>query len=494
MNTRIRNFDYNLRLIVVVFFLLIICGGIVFKWKTGNSEKVTVRIDVAESRQKSLIEKYLPAKVNLKNVKYLEASVNWKQFFQLQKAGLNPELQVEVEHDDLIDDNYHTFSEITYLLKLYSRDYAHIVSLEKIGYGSQTHLPIWALKISDNPQLDEQEPAVLFTGVHHAKEILSAEVCLYLINYLCKNYDVKPEVNHWVNNEEIWIVPVINPDGHYWVMDQKFSLFWRKNMKDNNSNGIFELETDGVDLNRNYDFNWNADGDPDPRSWHYRGPYPFSESETKAIRDLTFREKFVFHLDFHSYGEVILYPWENFTAPPDRELVIEIAGEIARHIKKRNCFDHYTIRPLNGKLGQCSVWMHGKAGVLSYIVEVGDSHIPEARDVNPIVEENAKAGFYALDRVLKSAIKGIVRNAYSRTPIAAEIEILEYSSPVVSNPASDGETGYYYRIVRPGVYTLKFSAPNFRTKIIYSVVVEMDKVTSLDVDLFPIEDIIPTEN
>ena len=469
--------------------------GLILKKKPENEKKVTIRIDVKNNKQKSILEKHLTKKINLDKVEYIEAAVNWKQFFQLQKEGLNPVLQVEVNRTKLVDPYFHTFSEITYLLKSFRLQYPDIFHLEKIGKGTKNHLPIWAVKISDNPHIDEKEPAVLFNGLHHAKELLGAEVCLYLIDYLCKNYNHKPEVKYWVDKTEIWIIPVLNPDGHYLVMDTKKSpQFWRKNLRDNNSNGFFELEKDGVDLNRNYDYNWDCDSDGDPRSWHYRGPYPFSEFETQAIRNLTFREKFVFNLDFHSYGEVILYPWENFTPPPDRELVINVAKEMAKQIKRRAKLGHYSIRPLNGKLGQCSVWMHGKAGVLSYIVEIGDCHLPNGRDIHEIVEQNAKAAFYVLDRLFRSAIKGTIINAYTRIPISAEIEILKYSSLLVANPVSDLSTGFYYRIVQPGIYSIKFSASGFRTKVIHSVIVESDKVTSLNVELYPIEDILPTEN
>ena len=121
---------------------------------------------------------------------------------------------------------------------------------------------------------------------------------------------------------------MLNPDGYFLVMDEKKSpQYWRKNMSDNNRNGIFDPDKDGVDINRNYDFNWADEGDSNPKSWYYRGPYPFSEKETRALRDLALREKFVFHLDYHSYGEVILYPWDNFTAPPDLGLVIKLAKD-----------------------------------------------------------------------------------------------------------------------------------------------------------------------
>lgn len=491
----IRTGNYHLRLVFILIILLGM-GFSIFEIKNKQSkEKVKIRIDVYNPNQKSLVKKYLAREINLTEIDYIEASVNWKQFFHLQKMGLEPAVQVEIDRDDLIDAQFHTFKEITQLVDSYANQYPNIVKLEKIGAGSKEQLPIWAMKISDNPMLDEKEPAVLFTGVHHGKEILGAEVCLYLIEYLCQHYEQEARVKDWIDETEIWIVPVVNPDAHFMIMDMQNPIhFWRKNLRDNNFNGIFEPEKDGVDLNRNYDFNWDDNDNSDPQSWHYRGPYPFSENETRTIRDLTFREKFIFNLDFHSYGEVILYPWDNFEPPPDQELIIELAGEIAKQISKRAELGHYSVRPLDGRLGQCSVWMYGKASVLSYIVEVGDSHFPDGRDIPNIVEQNAKAAFFILDRLFNSAIKGVVRNVYNKLPISAEIEITEYASPIISNPVSDRDSGFYYRIVQPGIYTVKFSAPGFRTKIIHSVEAVSDKVTSLDVELYPVEDTLPAEN
>lgn len=486
---------YYLRISFIVIILLLIGYGILSRNKSESDEKITVRIDVKSLQQRELLKKYLNQHIDLDKIKHIEASISWEQFFKLQKEGLDPALQLEVDRNKLIDPQYHTFSEITELINSYKHQFPDIVHVEKIGEGTEKHLPIWGIKISDNPHRDETEPAVLFTSIHHAKELLGAEVCLYLLKDLCQNYYDNSRVKHWIDEAEIWIVPVLNPDGYHLVMDSENSLqFWRKNLRDNNANGIFDPEKDGVDLSRNYDYNWDGDSDSDPRSWYYRGSFPFSEKETQAIRDLTLRERFVFHLDFHSYGEVVLYPWKNFPSPPDEELVVELANEIAKRISRTTQLDHYSIKPLNGKLGQSAIWMHGRAGVLSYIIEVGDSHFPNGRYISQIVSQNAKAAFYVLDRLFKSAIKGVIRNAYNKVPISAELEITRYASPLISNPVSDASSGYFYRVVQPGIYSIKFSAPGFRTKVVHSIKIESDKITTLNVELYPIKDILPTEN
>lgn len=485
---------YYCRICTIVIVLITIILVAYNSYKTNN-EKADVKISVAELLQKRKIKKFLSKDVNLDKVDYVKASVNMKQFFELQQQGFDPQLEVEIDKDELIDQQYHTFAEVNEIIEYYKKSFPEIVHVEKIGEGSVKKLPIWAIKISDNPRDHESEPSVLFTGIHHAKELLGAEVCLYLLKYFCQNYYSDRKVKFWVDNTEIWIVPVINPDGYYLVMDTNNAPnFWRKNLTDNNLNGRFDSEKDGVDLNRNYDYNWIAEGDSDPRSWYYRGPYPFSEKEIQAIKNLTFREKFVFHLDYHSYGEIILYPWDNFKAPPDIDLIIDIAKEMAKRVTKKAQLVHYSIGPLNGRLGQSSVWMRGKASVLSYTVEVGDSHFPKGRYLPEIISQNANAAFYILDRLSFSLVEGIVRNAYSKVPVSAELEVFELNSPVVVNPVSDPMTGYYCKVLLPGLYTLKFSSPGFRTKMIHSVKINADKKNFLNVDLYPIDDMLQTEN
>ncbi|MBN2012724.1 hypothetical protein JW960_25570 [candidate division KSB1 bacterium] len=415
------------------------------------------------------------------------------RLFQQKTNGFSPDINQTKKQG--FESQFYTFREFNQLIYTLKQTYPHLLHVEQIGSGSVKGLPIWALKISDNPEQRENEPAVLFTSIHHAKELLGGQLCMYLLQYFLQGYEKDERIKKWVDDNAIWMVPILNPDGYELVMDEDRSpQFWRKNLRDNNGNGKFDPRIDGVDINRNYDFNWDDESDNDPRSWYYRGPYPFSEKETQAIRDLALRERFAIHLDFHSYGEVILYPWDNFTPPPDKNLIIDLATNIAKQVRRNRSIDHYAIRPLNGRLGQSSVWMRGRAGVLSFIVEVGDSHVPKAWQVSNITESCANTAFYVLDRLYYSAIKGVVRNAYNKRPILAEIEFDRYASSVVENPYSDSETGFYFRIAEAGKYKITFSAPGFRSKIVHDVIVDSDKITTLNVELFPIEEMYPSAN
>lgn len=192
---------------------------------------------------------------------------------------------------------------------------------------------IYGLKISDNVNTDEtDEGDVVFVALHHAREWISAEMALYLAEYLVTTYaaGTDPALNACINNLEIWIVPVVNPDGYIYTTTPG-NRFWRKNRR-NNGDGTF-----GVDLNRNYGYQWGggsgSEGSDISADSTYRGPYAFSEPETVAVRD------FVLGLDnpkalltYHSFSQLLLRPWSytNFDPPGEYTLQYIVQDSIAR--------------------------------------------------------------------------------------------------------------------------------------------------------------------
>lgn len=295
---------------------------------------------------------------------------------------------------------FYSLEEINSQLFDIQSSYPDIVKVEQIGETSFYQLPIWAVKVSDNVSMREKEPRILFVGVHHAREPIGASICLEAIKSLCNNYTKSDRFTRWINSTEIWFVPVVNSDGYKYVWDNNLSFpWWRKNLRDNDGDGIFNPLHDGVDLNRNYDFNWQK-GESRPSSWFFRGDSAFSEKEIQAIKFLAERERFTFGVSYHSYGEVILFPkmYKN-------SLVVEIAAEMASKIVKISGHGSYRILPLNSYVGQSSNWMCGKMGVIDYIVEAGDKFFPDKNDIPIIVEQNLQGVYYLLDKAISVNIK-----------------------------------------------------------------------------------------
>lgn len=238
-------------------------------------------------------------------------------------------------------DDYHSYAEIESGLR--SLESSGIAKVESIGVSVEGR-QIWAIKISDEPNVDDQnEPDVLFVGLHHAREWISTEVPYYLAVNLVLNYDSDSAIKTLIDNSEIWVVPVLNPDGLEFSRQGGFDpespflrqRLWRKSRVDNGDG------THGVDLNRNYGTSWGVDVEPGPRDGSddtgehtYWGPNAFSEPETAAIRNLILDDNnFQAVLSYHSYGQYILYPWGYKTEQPEDFAVMDaIAREMADQI------------------------------------------------------------------------------------------------------------------------------------------------------------------
>jgi len=200
-----------------------------------------------------------------------------------------------------INGNFHSYQETEQELASIEETYPDIAKVHVIGTSLEER-NISAIKISDQVGSEENEGEILFLGCHHAREWISVEVPLMLAKFLTDNYSTDPDIKALVDNSDIWIVPIVNPDGlEYSIYVYRY---WRKNRRDNRDG------TYGVDLNRNYDFKWGFDNQgssPDSISQVFRGQSPFSEPETQAIRELVDKHDFKALVSYHNFSQVILY-------------------------------------------------------------------------------------------------------------------------------------------------------------------------------------------
>ncbi len=241
--------------------------------------------------------------------------------------------RVSLKGASVIDENlglYHTYLEMEAKLDSLALEYPDLTRIDTLGTTIEGRI-IRAIKISDNPAIDEPEPEVLIMGCLHARELMSVEVPLMLAEYLLDNYGSSPELTELVDEREIWIAPMINPDGHVYVQNNhsgNWWTWWRKNRRDN-GDGTF-----GVDLNRNFGYKWGYDdigSSPDTDAWTYRGTGPFSEPETQTVRDFCNSREFVTALSYHSYSELIIYPWGyDAVYTDDHELFSVLADSLKR--------------------------------------------------------------------------------------------------------------------------------------------------------------------
>tara|TARA_B100000029_G_scaffold508008_1_gene593897 strand:+ start:1826 stop:4138 length:2313 start_codon:yes stop_codon:yes gene_type:complete len=287
---------------------------------------------------------------------------------------------------------YYTFEEIEENLDELSNLYPNIIT-QKISIGTTLEgRNIWAVKISDNPNVEENEPEALYTGLHHAREPMSYMNLFYFMHWLGENYNSDDIATHIVNNRQLWFVPAVNPDGL--VYNESIAPggggMQRKNARET-CNGT----PDGIDLNRNYSYMWGYDNDGssgDGCNETYRGTSPFSEPETSVIRDFVEEHDFSIAFNYHSYGNLLIYPFgyeeENQAPQEDLDIFVEFGEDMTQ-------FNNYALGSGPDLLytvnGEACDWMYGVHDVFAYTPEIGnngDGFWPATNRIVPLAEEN----------------------------------------------------------------------------------------------------------
>ena len=394
-----------------------------------------------------------------------------------------------------LDPRYHTFEEVAYELDSIATQYTELTQLDTIGYSCVDTLPLFALKISDNVHIDEDEPAILYIGCHHAEEILGIEICMYMIEDLLSNYGTDSTRTYWIDNREIWFVPLMNPEGHN-VVTTHLDTIWRKNKRDNNNNGVFDLDYDGVDLNRNYDFYFTEGGGTDPSTEFYRGPYSFSEPEVRAIRDLAYAQNFLFCNTYHSarYGltEVVYYPWSSSSGfSPDYPFIRAVADSISNRIINDQGNGHYNALPGQGLDGRARNWLYGVCGTFTFCLEVSTTCIQPGWMVDDICQRNLPGAYYLLERASQSGVTGCVYDSLTGQPLNAEVIIQGYYNPNLPPRRAEPHYGRSCRILKPGFYDIEVRKRGYVTKYYEDVEVIDGQMTELNTNMISMARSIP---
>lgn len=256
---------------------------------------------------------------------------------------------------------------------------------------------IWGVRISGNTGSGATLPCALFTSLHHAREPEGMMVLIYFLWYVLEQYGADEEITSLLDSREIYVVPVVNPDGYFHNMSTNpgGGGLWRKNRRAN-GDGSF-----GVDLNRNYGFQWGYDGigsSPLMNDNDYRGAAPFSEPETQAIRDLCQRKKPACALNYHAYANGLIHPWGYSDLPTQDSLVYK---RLAEYLTAHNYYTYGTGGFTLGYAtnGDADDWMYGetevKPRIFAMTPEVGndadDGFWPQKSRILPLADANLEA-------------------------------------------------------------------------------------------------------
>jgi len=349
--------------------------------------------------------------VHTKKDVFIDVTVRNDQITLLEENGLTYEVLIDDVSQYFLDRNVlavkrdfelgsmmgnYTFNEVVEKMDSLASLYPAIVSVkESIGTSIEGRT-IWAFKVSDIPNQNESEPEILYTGLTHAREPLGMMNQFYFVDWLCENYSTDPVAQYLVDERELWFIPVINPDGYVYneTIRPNGGGMHRKNRRDTGSG---DGSSRGVDLNRNYGYQWGADNigsSGSPFSETYRGDSPFSEPETRAVRDFILAHEFSNVLHYHSYSNVLIHSWGDGSHPiePDLTTIREIGQEMTRANGYEVGTAYETLR--YGVNGDAVDWSYGNAGLISYTPEIGsrqDYFWPPENRVIPLCQDQLYA-------------------------------------------------------------------------------------------------------
>ncbi|MDY0285494.1 MAG: M14 family zinc carboxypeptidase [Bacteroidales bacterium] len=258
---------------------------------------------------------------------------------------------------------------------------------------------LYWVKISDNPETDEEESEVFYNSLIHAREPAGLMHLIFYMYYLLENYDSDPEIHYLVDNTEMYFMPVVNPDGYNYnhTTNPNGGGMWRKN-RFLNSNGTY-----GIDLNRNFGYMWGYDNEgssPEPSSDTYRGTGPFSEKETLILKEFCEAHEFRIALNYHTYSNLLLFPWGyEALLCADNERFMTFGTLMTTENGYTFGPTATTIYPANGGSDD---WMYGeqetKNKIFAFTPEVGssaDGFWPAQSRILPLCRENMQQSLYA---------------------------------------------------------------------------------------------------
>ena len=388
-----------------------------------------------------------------------------------------------------LEDYYRNYTEITNELDSLETLYPEWMHTTTFGYSHVNGTPLLAVRISDNPTVDEGEPAVFVGGHIHSEEILGVEVAMQAIEELTYFGSIQhPDWMPILTSLEIWIVPCWNPDGLEMVLEEEDVTF-RKNLHSFAPDGHCQIfpgvgnDSCGVDLNRNWGFWWNhgdtlwADNDDVEQFDYFRGPAPFSESETAAMRDLLLATQPVAGVQYHSARtstnfEILIHAWDFGVADDgiktcpalDYTMQQALTRTMADQIET---LDHSLYRNYagSGRKGAHNMWMYAQLGCVAMTAEIG-GHASEGMQpqnwdrIHFIVDENLDGLYWLLKRcvgyeVAAPALFSRITDEVDQ-PLAARIALDQVmDADCVPYYKTRGTTGMHHRLLQPAPYTVR---------------------------------------
>ncbi len=348
---------------------------------------------------------------------------------------------------ETLDKSYKTPETVEAALRKIESDHPQLASVVSIG-NSTDGKEIFAIRITDPFSIPSREKAViLFDAMHHAREVMTPEIAIDIAEQLTSNFKTDTKTKEWLRLNEIWIVPMLNPDGNTQVWNS--DNMWRKNTR-----GGY-----GVDNNRNYPYQWGKckGSSGSTRDDDYRGPSPGSEPETQALMNLAKQIRPVINISYHTASEIVIYPTScpNDTLPASEKRLVEgIGKELASKLVRDSGNGTYTpgtsyelLYPVDGG---SSDWMYAEVKALAYTIEANSQNQgfqpSYSRWRDSTLERNRPGWQYILDRANGASIR-------AKANQGEKLRVENSSGALIMEKEVDPK-GWAHFIVEPGTYRL----------------------------------------
>jgi len=442
-----------------------------------NTSEVYFKFYISNKDQINLITKI----ISIENFKdgYIYAYANKKQFKKFLLLNIDYEILTPLSSlynskmskslNDLYSWNsYPTYPQYDSIMHKFETDYPNICKLVEIGTSVKGR-KIYFLKISDSINISQNKPEFMYSSSIHGNEPVGYVLMLRLINYILTNYGTNVKINNLVDNIDIWINPLANPDGTYAGGDSTINGSTRGNFY-------------GIDINRNY---------PDPQD----GEHPDGEvwqTENISMMNFMSQHNFILSANFHTGAELLNYPWDtwNHTHADDAwfKYICHQYADTAQSFSSSlpyyfqfyddgisNGFDWYEVN--GGRQDYVNYFLHGR----EVTIEISNQNKPNSNTLDLLWNANYRSFLNYIQQTLYG-IQGTITDSLTGEPIRAKIEVLSHDLDN-SFIFSDSIYGKYHRLINQGTYNLKYSASGYKNKFVSNVHASNMQTTILDVQM-----------
>ena len=400
------------------------------------------------------------------------AYANKKQFENFLKENIEFTLiNNQVSFDNISKNNwdyYPTYNQYVDMMYAFADSFPNICKVHSLGTLNSGR-EILIVNISDNVGQKENEPSFLYTSSMHGDELTGYVLMLRFIDDILNNYNVNNRITNLVNEIDIWINPLANPDGAY---------------AGGNSNvwGATRSNANFIDLNRNF---------PDPQDGPHPDGNPWQE-ETLIFMGLSDTINFNLSSNLHTGSVVANYPWDTWSQlTADDSWWQHGCNEYADTCQvygTGNYFTNYNDGIINGYDwyevdGGRQDYMNYYKHCREFTLELSNDKTPNPQEL-PSFWNATHPSFYNYMEQSLYGLRGIITDSVTGLPIKARVEIANHDVDS-SHVYSSLPIGNYHRYIYQGNYSFTFSKSGYHSKTINASILN-NNTTYLNVQLVPI--------